>query len=835
MPLIRSGIRFLRNNLLLNTLAAMLLATGMLASSLTIAALLSFSKPAAPGTQNRDYVTIAEETHGGLLRPIAWKEFLKVRDTLERQGLVVSAYSESTPIRFETNDERGSANVSAASRDFFELFVNRLHAGNPGLGNEGSCLNEQPIIVSAEFARTRFGALSSAIHQLVRLRGTTFRVTGVAAPLFRGLFDSQDDLWIPARCVGPVFLGNEADLEIMTVQTGGIFNKPDIWEDYPIFRTVVTSHHKIGLSSLLKKSNIALHSGYLRDLTMGASPGLTVDPARDQRTQNRAALYTLLSLVLTLASTLTVAGLFIVRIPNRMAEISLRHALGGSFVRLFAELCIGPILVVLFGFIAGAGMFTLAMAEATRQLRTFIALSKLSSSWILQGILCEFVLALAICLIVAAIPAYRALGASGAPRLSYSMTSAARTMRTVHVFAVVQLAFSMAVMVVAAMTVSASRQLFQSDLGFRAEHRDSFAIDQMKTGPSVMFYNENASFPLVNAASSVKNRLAHLTYTKNVAFALRSPLELSDLSLRIQAADMRTAQSVAFDAVSQEYFDCMGMKFVAGRTYSSDSFTGVPHEAVVNQQLAESLWPGHSALGRTVNVTLPATGQTLKVAITGVIGDARTEGPRSSPQPTVYLPFRGTALAGILPWHVIVDTRESISAIEQLVDQEVAGQLPGMGSVHRCSLRDRLADLTRSEEQQQIITMAGSMVVFAIALLGIYGALMYLIEIKRREFAIRMSCGATAGKIAAIVIGKALQCAGAAAAVSVLLWPVLRDLLASTVSKTAWSSTLAIVMTGFGIAVAILVSLIPALTASRTLIWVTLRHDCVSASNHASL
>ena len=169
------------------------------------------------------------------------------------------------------------------------------------------------------------------------------------------------------------------------------------------------------------------------------------------------------------------------------------------------------------------------------------------------------------------------------------------------------------------------------------------------------------------------------------------------------------------------------MHFFAGRSFESNTLTGAPRDAVISCSLAKLLWPNADAPGKMVKVTIPSTGVAAGLQVTGVVDDARTTDPKSSPQPAVYLPFRGTALAVVLPWYVITDTREPTASLEKLINASVANQLPGMGNVYSYAVQDRLAGLLKSARQEQEIAIMGASVVAVIALIGVYSSLMYFV------------------------------------------------------------------------------------------------------------
>ena len=169
----------------------------------------------------------------------------ELREAAERASgggkFSASAYADSSLVPLGTPQHRQYTKVSAASREFLELFAKPMSAGTSQLGDQESCSNEEPIVVSADLAQRVFGGPSTAINQPLRLRDTTFRVSGVAPASFRGLFGSLVDASdSSALAVGRVFLNIGVESPRMGGEANALLAKADLWKDYPVFYAIVS-------------------------------------------------------------------------------------------------------------------------------------------------------------------------------------------------------------------------------------------------------------------------------------------------------------------------------------------------------------------------------------------------------------------------------------------------------------------------------------------------------------------------------------------------------------------------------------------------------------------
>jgi len=59
-----------------------------------------------------------------------------------------------------------------------------------------------------------------------------------------------------------------------------------------------------------------------------------------------------------------------------------------------------------------------------------------------------------------------------------------------------------------------------------------------------------------------------------------------------------------YNVIGPDYFRALGVALQQGREFRSTEFTdpGAPRVAIINSTLAEKLWPGEAALGRTIQL-----------------------------------------------------------------------------------------------------------------------------------------------------------------------------------------------------------------------------------------
>ena len=214
--------------------------------------------------------------------------------------------------------------------------------------------------------------------------------------------------------------------------------------------------------------------------------------------------------------------------------------------------------------------------------------------------------------------------------------------------------------------------------------------------------------------------------------------------------------------VSPDYFRTLGMVLARGRLFSEQD--RARPVAVVTAQTASRLWPGEDPLGRRfVGGNSPDPHE-----VVGVVGDARILGLDVDPGLVAYLPYWGlapssatlVARGGADTGTVVASVRESVRGLDPLLPVSNVRVLDDVLAAS-VSVRRFLLQVTAG------FALAG----LALVCLGVFGTVSQRAVRRRREFAIRLTLGATRGRIVGRVCAQGLRpvAAGLAAGLIVSL------------------------------------------------------------------
>jgi putative ABC transport system permease protein len=795
--------RFFRSSPLLSLSAVGVLALGFGASALALALLLAFSSPTYPGMRTMGYATLAEDTSAGGTMPVPWKRFEDFRSA--RSGNAnLAAYSRPMRVTIETGGRNLPVTVAAASRRFFGVFTRPLAAGRDFGEVEESRAGMHVVILSFALAVSRFKSPGAALNRYVEINQLPYQVIGVAPTGFDGLFGARVQAWVPPSSVIP-----------LEIDPPPSFPNLDAWK-FPSSFYVLAASARSSSARLVAELSSAFSLHPAGDVPLHVSQGLTTDPLRDAGLRKWLRLGLLLALAFTIISSLNYCLLLLSKTPRSVEEARLKRALGAGSGRLVAELMAGPAVSVAGAFAAAVLLLDAGLVLISHASVFYDQLLRGSWHTTLVALAAQVPVACALTLVIGLVPGLALLRHRCVPRLGYTSTSPRGTSLLLQSITTLQMGLCIGAWILAGMVSSAVVSLAREPLGYNPSHLAVVRIGPA-SGSITIAVGEHGSFPPASAIESLIEKTAALPGVRRASFASEAPLGSPMATMKIQRADTPSAIPVTVDQTSvlPSYFRTLGSRIVLGQDLSPQ-IAGHENEVVINQSLARELWPDSSPVGRSARLIFPAFGGlpsfSQVATVVGVVGDMRFSGPARSPEPTVFRPFEG----GFVTSDLIVSGSESIDSLRREASREVARQVPGLSVLHVYRVADRLSASLSGERVRAYLALAVALSMALVAFLGLYGALAYYVNTRRRELAVRSCLGASPWSIRRLVLARAVRCALSAAILCAPLWPGLAQLSSSEYfGRVSWSTGRAILLSLACMLAAVLISLGPAATTAR--------------------
>ncbi|MEZ5319536.1 MAG: ABC transporter permease [Vicinamibacterales bacterium] len=272
------------------------------------------------------------------------------------------------------------------------------------------------------------------------------------------------------------------------------------------------------------------------------------------------------------------------------------------------------------------------------------------------------------------------------------------------------------------------------------------------------------------------------------------------------------AGQAGFRVVGGDYFRVMGIPVLEGRTFEAGDLPDAPHVAVVSEAFARDRWPDRDPIGRFIQFG-NMDGDPRGFRVVGVVGDVRELSPETPPGPLFYVDYRQR------PGHasgfsIVVAGPES--ARQPQVMQRIVRDLDAGLPVTIHSIEDAFDAALSGRRFNLLLIMVFGLAALALATLGTYGLITYLVAQRTREIGIRMALGAGTASVMRLILGAGLRLAAVGTVIGVaasLGLSRLLDGLLFAVSATDPAAYAIVIVATIGAVLA--ASLVPALRATR--------------------
>ena len=641
------------------------------------------------------------------------------------------------PIRIGDDVER--VRVARVSGGFFGLLGVGAALGRP-LGDADAATGTADVaVVSHHFWARAFASQPSVLGTTVTLNGRVVTIVGVAQSRFRGLdLGRAIDVWIPLvpPQATPASRGDRGYAVIGRLNPGS--SRTDA-------QTQLTA-----LAGRLAQAYPATNLGTLdrpRDpRPMIVTPATRITPEfRGQVMSLAAVLMGGVGLVLVLACA-NVASLLLARASARGREIAVRRALGAGSSRILRQLLTETALLAFIS--AGAGL--LVAAWTTDVLPSFFpaeqaSLLDASPGWHV------FVYALGVAmlsaLLVGVLPAIRSIRPALAPSLrghGGDLTDReGGRMRGLLVSA--QVGIACVLLIGAGLLVQSVSHTLDADLGFRAKDALLVSVELPSTwtrAAGVAYFDEArariAALPGVEAAGWVRT----LTLTRASRRGFRAeghtPSPGEDRELHVNYA-------------SPGYFETLGIPLRDGRTFTAADAPGSEPVVVVNEALARRFFGG-AAVGKRMT----DSGNTV-LRIVGVVGDVTHLTVADPPPPMVYYPH---AHADNRRMTLVARTGRAPELLGGAARRELRAVNADAAVFATRTLRGHVQEALGAERLTASLVSVCGVLALVLAVVGLYGAVAYLVTRRTREIGVRIALGATPDRVVRLVVGHGLWIAG---------------------------------------------------------------------------
>jgi putative ABC transport system permease protein len=704
--------------------------------------------------------------------------------------------------------------VGLVTGNFFEVMGLRPVVGRVTRAGDDGPGVPPVMVLTHEFWIRRFGADSGIVGRQLRMNGESVAVIGVLqpAPYFPDQVDGFVNMVFSPHHLSAQMV--EGRSHRMTELIGRL--KPDATLEQA--RTEVTTVH-----ARLKR---AFPDAY----DPGSHYRIAVIPFKQaigERAQLTLWLLMGVAAFVLVISAANVTSLTLMRGVRRGHELLVRSALGAGTARLRRLLLVENLLLAVLGGVLG---LALALGGLELLVRLVARYSPRANEIRLDGAVLGFALGLSVA--IALLLAYAAFlpreGSVGAwVSAGPGRTATPRRQRLQRGLVVAQIAVSVVLLAGAGLLTRTMLELSAVNTGLRTE--------EVLTIPVPLQYASLDADPAADGATKERYRrmadeIRSLPGVVDVGIGSSMPLtnSICALEVKVEGKPLSSGQAVPraeCRMADPAYFRAAGIPVLGGREFTTADRDGSAKVVIINQALADQLFPGESPLDRHIAWTgdilqfSPFTGDWR--TIVGVVGNTHDGGLDAEPPATMYMPFAQefTYFGGL-----VVRADSNVSALAGAATRIVRRLAPGIPIENVLTVAQIKDQSVTPRRLNAVLVWSFGLLALIIAAVGIAGVLAFSVSTRTNEIGIRMSLGAAPATVQRMILGEGgvLLAIGLGLGLpgALLAARVIRGLLFGVAPyDPATFGAVALVMAAIGIAA----SWIPALRASRVDPVVTMR------------
>ena len=475
-----------------------------------------------------------------------------------------------------------------------------------------------------------------------------------------------------------------------------------------------------------------------------------ISELRDNYSRALLLLLAIVFAVLVIAC-LNVANVLLAQATARQREFAVRLAIGANRWQVARQLILESLFLAVGGTILG-----LALAYSIGPLTV-----SLLSTWrdpVVVAVqpdrtilLAAATLSLLITILIGVLPALKSFYISEEMALSAgSRMTITQSQRAVSKgLIVVEIAIAFVLSTTGVLFLKSLHNLYQSEGGLRNRQL-------------VVLRVEGGRLPLdkkrlLRIVEAVREESTRDPDVKSLAFSMFSPFMGGNMTDRVllggdKATGVSERLQCFVNKTTPSFAPLFGTRILAGRNFTEQDETRSSVPVLINEEFARTVFHNMNPVGRQISLVYMEG----PYEIVGVISNLSYKSFRAKPTSQIYFPLSADTKGPVLLTIALeIRSKRESGTIMRLISN-VVSQVDSEAFVASAELQQLIDDSMR---QDKLLTTVSSLlggIAIGLAIIGIYGLLLYNVSRRVPEIGIRITVGATKWSIQWLVVKEAL-------------------------------------------------------------------------------